>query len=108
MVVTLVILLVLVSLLLAGAVFVAYRFYRRAVIYDEVFQFIYGDIELNLRQFQKMKTSAVTSNEPEIETAHRNMMVMGKRLNEILSRMEEASGLNLRPPVAPPRPKVVG
>ena len=59
----LVTLLVLVSLLLAGAVFVAYRFYRRAVIYDEVFQFIYGDIELNLRQFQKLKTSAVTSND---------------------------------------------
>jgi len=101
-------LLLLVALfLLIGVVLVAYRFYRKAVVYDEVFQFLADDIEVNLSQFHKMKRSDLTGNEPEIETAHRNMMVMSKRLDEILSRMQAATGLQLRPPASPPRPKVV-
>lgn len=86
---------------------VAYRFYRRAVIYDEVFQHIAGDIETNLAQFRQMATSNVMSNEPTIQDAHHKMMIMGKRLNEIINRMEEATGLQLRPPPPPPRPKVI-
>ena len=100
-------LLALVSLLLVGMTFAAWRFYRKAVVYDEIFQFISADIQVNLEQFFKMKNSNVTGNEPEIENAHRKMMLMGNRLNEILTRMEEASGLTLRPPPVPPRPKVV-
>ena len=92
---------------LSAAMFVAYRFYRKALIYDEIFQFLYDDIETNLMQFSRMHSSNVLSNEPEIETAHRNMIIMGKRLNEILLRFEEASGLRLRPPPPPPPPKVI-
>lgn len=94
-------------LILCGMTLVAYRFYRKAVTYDEVFQFLVTDIEVNLEQFKKMKRSDLTSNEPEIEKAHRNMVVMSQRLDEILRRMEDATGLKLRPPPPPPRPKVV-
>jgi hypothetical protein len=54
-----------------------------------------------------MYRSSVLSNEPEVQTAHKNMMIMGKRLEEILLRMEEATGLRLRPSSLPERPKVV-
>lgn len=87
----------------AGFAYISWRFYRKAAIYDEIIQFIYDDLETNLRQFGKMSVSSVTQNEPEVQAAHRNMMVMGKRFNEILVRMEEATGLRLRPP-PPPRP----
>ena len=93
--------------LAALSVWAAYRFYRRAVIYDEVFQYISSDIETNLAQFRQMSASNIMSNEPTIQDAHKKMMIMGKRLNEILSRMEEATGLDLRPPPPPPRPKVI-
>ena len=92
--------------LLCGMTFVAYRFYRKCVVYDEVFQYISDDITTNLFQFQKMMKSNVMSNEPEVKMAHSNMVVMGRRLNEILQRMEEATGLSLRPPPGPNKPVV--
>lgn len=94
-------------LVAAVALFVAWRFYRRAVILDEVFSYIDADIQTNLMHFGKMLTSNLTSNEPQIVDAHRNMTIMAKRLNEILTRMEEARGVKMRPPPSPPRPKVV-
>ena len=93
------------AILFGLALFAAYRFYRRAVIYDEVFLFLYEDLEVNIKQFGKMSKSNVMMADPEIQTAHRNMMIMGQRLEEILSRMENSTGLRLRPVVPPPRPK---
>jgi hypothetical protein len=99
---------VLVLLLAASTGFFAwttYRFYKKAVIYDEIFQYISDDLNTNLRQFTKISTSAILSTEPEVQEAHRAMMTMGKRLNEISLRMEEATGLKLRPPPPPRRPQ---
>lgn len=101
------ILVVVLAVLFLAMTYVAYRFYRKAVVYDEVFQYLADDIYINLRQFAKMMTSNVMSNEPEIVDAHQKMTVMAKRLNEILTRMEEASGLQLRPAPRQPAPKVV-
>ena len=93
-------------ILLVGVSFVAYRFYRKCVIYDEVFQFLADDVVANLMHFQKMMSGNVLSNEPEVKEASRLMTIMGRRLNEILQRMEEVSGLRLRPPPPLPRPVV--
>ena len=90
--------------LAAIMLFVAWRFFRKAMIYDEIFQYIAGDIEINLKQFVRMSVSPMLQGDSEVQTAHRNMIVMGKRLEEIRLRMEAASGLNLRPPPIPPRP----
>ena len=85
--------------------FACWRLYRKLVIYDEVFQYLSNDIEVNLKQFAKISHSAMLSNDSEIQAAHLNMLTMGKRMNEILTRMEEATGLDLRPPPEPPRPR---
>ncbi len=93
--------------LAALATWITYRFYRKAVVYDEVFQHLSDDIYTNMLQFAKMQKMNVMMDEPEIQQAHRNMVIMGRRLEEILHRMEEATGLRLSPPQPPPRPKVV-
>ena len=93
--------------ILCFSAFAIYRLYRKAAIYDEILQYIYDDVETNIMQFGKMSKSNVMMADPEIQQAHRNMMVMGQRLEEILRRMEGATGLRLRPPVPKPRPKVV-
>lgn len=93
------------AILLGFAVWIAYRFYRKAVIYDEVFLFLYEDLEINIKQFAKMNESNVMMADPEIQSAHRNMIIMAKRLEEILRRMEDATGLKLRPVVPLPRPR---
>lgn len=94
-------------LITAGMTFVAWRFYRKAAIYDEVLTYIADDVQTNLRQFVKISKSNVMMADTEVQTAHRNMVVMGKRLEEILYRMETATGIRLRPPDPKPRPKVV-
>lgn len=86
---------------------IAYRFYKKAVVYDEVFQFLADDVYTNLNQFNKMSKMNVLMEEPEVQQAHKNMKIMSTRLEEILRRMEQATGLRLRPPPAPPRPKVI-
>jgi hypothetical protein len=93
--------------LLIGVSYAAYRLYRKCVVYDEVFQYLAGDIVINLQHFQKLLTTPVLKDLDEIKEANRLMTIMGKRLNEILARMEEATGLRLRPAPPPPRPKVV-
>lgn len=94
-------------LLFLVSLYVAYRFYKKAVILDEVFQYLADDININLKQFVKMATSPVLANDQEVMTAHNNMIIMARRLDEILRRMEEASGLKLRPAPRPNPPKVV-
>lgn len=89
------------------ASWISYRFYRKAVVYDTVFQYLADDIYTNLLQFARLRKMNVMMDEPEIQQAHRNMAIMGRRLEEILRRMEEATGLRLRPPPSPPPPKVV-
>lgn len=89
---------------LTGMTFVAWRFYRKAVIYDRIFTYINDDIIANLRHFERMSKMVVFSNEPTVQEAHELMMHMGVRLNEISKQMEEATGLDLRPKPAGPRP----
>lgn len=103
-------LLIILNLLLATAVGVlawaCWRFYRKAVSYDTIFQYLADDVDTNLKQFAKMANSSVLHADHEIQEAHRNMMMMAKRLAELVFRMEEATGLRLRPAPMPPRPKV--
>jgi hypothetical protein len=86
--------------------YVSYRFYRKAVVYDVIFKVINDDLIANIKQFAKMAHSPVLGNDAEIQEAHRLMMIMGKRFNEVSLQMEEATGLALRPPPPLPRPKI--
>lgn len=93
-----------VNVILVGIVF---RLIQKLLGYDEIFQYMVDDIETNLKQFARMEATPVLSNEPEVQKAHHNMVIMRKRLDEILRQMESMSGLKLRTPPPPPRPKVI-
>ena len=86
------------------ACWISYRFYRKSVIYDTIITYINDDLVANLRHFDKMSKSTILGNDPTIQEAHRLMMHMGTRFNEISLEMEEATGLQLRPKPAAPRP----
>lgn len=90
---------------LATSVVLLVRGARRLLQYDEVFQYISGDIQTNLKQFERISQSSVTGNDAEIVMAHKNMMVMAVRLNEILLRMEEVTGKRFRPKNLGPPPQ---
>jgi hypothetical protein len=89
------------------AIYVAYRYYKSAEAYDNIFQFIAGDIATNILYLAETTRKNVMMEDPTIQTVHRNLKNMGRRLEEILRQMEETSGLRLRPEVPKPRPKVV-
>jgi hypothetical protein len=94
-------------LIIMGMSYTLWRVMQRAFLLDEVVQYIANDVEINLMHFGKMLNSNVLSNDPEVVAAHKNMVIMAQRLNEIFTRMEESTGLHLRPDTRPPRPKVV-
>lgn len=103
-------LIVLLLLSLVANVALGYAFKRltvRLFAYDDIFQYLVDDIEVNLAQFDRMSKSAILGNDTEIVAAHKNMMVMSVRLNEILQRAEENGGKILRTPTPLPRPVVV-
>jgi hypothetical protein len=102
------IILLAISVVLNGVLaFLLIRATKRLLQYDEVFQYMAGDIQTNLGQFYRMSKSSVTGGEPEIVQAHKNMMVMAQRLNEILNQMEEVTGKRFRPESLGPPPQVV-
>ena len=93
-------------LIILALLWALWRLYRKAVAYDTIFQYLADDIDTNLKQFGKMAGSSMMHADHEVQEAHRNMMTMAKRLAEIIFRMEAATGLRLRPPPMPQRPKV--
>jgi hypothetical protein len=80
---------------------------QRLLAFDELFQLLADDVETNLKHFNRMNHMTIMSGEPEVVESHKNMMIMGKRLNEFIKRMEELTGLNMRKPPPGPPPDVI-
>jgi hypothetical protein len=68
----------------------------RLAQYDELYQLMIDDIELNIKQFERMRKMSVLSDDDEVRIAHKNMMTMASRLDEFITQMEEISGQKLR------------
>lgn len=73
---------------------------RRLLEFDELFELLADDIGTNLRYFEKLKTTPLISDTQEVQNAHKNMVVMGERLEEFVKRIEEQTGRSLlrKPP----------
>lgn len=79
---------------------------RQLLAFDDMVNYLADDLETNVQYFEKLTTTPVLSNAPEIVEANRNMSVMSKRLDEFLNRFEELTGKKIRvktsPKQAPP------
>ncbi len=79
---------------------------RQLLAFDDMVNYLADDLETNVQYFEKLTTTPVLSNAPEIVDANRNMSIMAKRLDEFLNRFEELTGKKIRvktsPKQAPP------
>ena len=100
----LIICLVLSLIINAALGFVLKRFTTRLLQYDELYQYLIDDVEVNLSQFDKIRKSSLMSDDDEVRSAHKNMMVMAARMDEYATRMEEIAGKPLRKVTRPMTP----
>lgn len=75
---------------------VIYRASRSLLSFDEVFEYLVSDIDVNIRYLEKLSNTPTFSNSEEVMLANKNMKVIAQRLDEIVLRMEESSGRRLR------------
>jgi len=88
----------------AALTFFLTRFLKRLLQYDDLYQYLVDDIEVNLGQFERIRKSSLLSDDDEVQRAHKSMMVMSARLDEFVNRMEETTGLQLRKVTKPMSP----
>lgn len=95
----------LLSLLLnIGLAFFLRRYLVRLFQYDDLYQYLIDDLETNLKQFERMRSSTLLSDDDQVRQAHKNMMVMAARLDEFATQMEEIAGQPLRKVTKPMQP----
>lgn len=92
----------------AGLCFVVIRFSRRLLEFDELFELLAHDIDINTKFFSKLLGTPLFDNSAEVKTANKNMGIISKRLDEYVTRMSELTRRELRPkPATKPNPPVV-
>lgn len=64
---------------------------RRLLEFDELFAFFTDDIDVNVRFFDRLMSTPLLMNSPEIVEAHKNMGIINKRLKEYVLRMGETT-----------------
>ena len=67
----------------------AFRFMQRLFAYDELFSMLQEEIDTNIQNFDKLKSTPLLSNAPEIVNASKLMNTMRDRLHEYVLRIEE-------------------
>jgi hypothetical protein len=72
--------------------------------YDELYQLLIDDVETNLVQFERMSKSSIMSDDDEVRSSHKKMMLMAARMDEFANRMEEIGGQPLRKVTRPMKP----
>lgn len=91
-------------LLNIGLGYVLRRYLKRLFEYDDLYQVMIDDVETNLSQFERMRKSSILTDDDEVRSAHKNMMVMASRLDEFANQMEEVAGRKLRKVSKPMQP----
>lgn len=62
---------------------------RMLLTFDELFEMLDDDISTNVKYLDKLISMPLFMDSQEIRTAHGNMMIIRKRLDEFLLRIEE-------------------
>lgn len=81
---------------------------RKLLQFDELVNYLVDDVETNIKYFDKLTSTPVLSDAPEIQDANKNMVTMSARLDEYLNRFEEITGAKVRKVTTPKLPVPVG
>jgi hypothetical protein len=81
---------------------------KKLIQFDDLLNYLVDDVETNISFFDKLTSTPVLSNAPEIVDANKNMTLMSARLDEYLNRFEELTGATVRQVTNPQPPVVVG
>lgn len=79
-----------------------YRAVKRLLEFDDLYELLVHDLDTNVEYFNKLTSSPLLMNSPEIIEAQHNMSIIRNRLNEYILRMEEISRHQLRKPKSTP------
>jgi hypothetical protein len=77
------------TFLLISGILVGITYLKRLFAYDELFQYLQDDLDINIQNFDKLKSTPMMSNAPEIIHASKLMSTMRDRLYEYVMRIEE-------------------
>lgn len=75
--------------LLIISIAVAIRFIRRALVLDELFDYLQDDLQTNVKYLVKLVATDLYANTPEVIEVHNNMGIMLRRLQEFSLRSKE-------------------
>ncbi len=97
------------ALLNVAAGYVIVRLSKRLLAFDDLFEMLLHDIEVNIKYFDSVSESPLVSNAQEVIEADRNMRMMRLRLEEYTIRISEQSHKKKRflKPKRNPNPPVV-
>lgn len=71
--------------------YVLFRFSRRLLQFDDLFEMLAFDIDTNVKYFQKLLATPLFDNSQEVRTANKNMGIISARLEEFAARIDEIS-----------------
>lgn len=87
------------------------RFIKKLLQFDELFELLADEININIGFYEKLLQKPLFMASPEIEEAHHGMNLIMVRFKEFVAQMSELRGKDLsqkRLPSAPsPRPPLV-
>lgn len=83
---------------------VIYRFAKRLFTFDDLFEMLLHDLDVNISYFKEIQSSPLLSNAQEVVEADRNMRIMRIRLEEYALRIEDISSKRRKnkEPINPP------
>ena len=65
---------------------------KKLMLFDDIFDIIVDDVDINFTYLDELIKTPLFENSQEILTAHKNMEIIHKRLEEIVLRVEEMTG----------------
>ena len=65
---------------------------KKLILFDDIFDIVVDDIDINFAYLDELIKTPLFENSPEVLTAHKNMEIIHKRLEEIVLRVEEMTG----------------
>ncbi len=82
-------LLILSLLVNAGLVYILVRFSKRLMQYDDLFDIVGQDLNMNMDYLNDMLNKNIMTNAPEILTFDRNLRYMKERMVEVVNAINE-------------------